>query len=154
MKKKSLKTKLGEVFKKRDNHFWLMIFVVSSTLFIIIIWSLNLNNLFPSRTFKDDLDSMGLSNLKSDIKNEQEAFSRFKELMDKMKEEDDAINQEEIEKLKKAIGERVATSSSSENNNDEEDLIPVISSDLDDSEQRIKELEEKFKELEERLNSN
>ncbi len=154
MKKKSLKTKLGEVFKKRDNHFWLMIFVVSSTLFIIIIWSLNLNNLFPSRTFKDDLDSMGLSNLKSDIKNEQEAFSRFKEVMDKMKEEDDAINQEEIEKLKKAIGERVATSSSSESDNDEEDLIPVISSDLDDSEQRIKELEEKFKELEERLNSN
>ncbi len=154
MKKKSLKTKLSEVFKKRDNHFWLMIFVVSSTLFIIIIWSLNLNNLFPSRTFKDDLDSMGLSNLKSDIKNEQEAFSRFKELMDKMKEEDDAINQEEIEKLKKAIGERVATSSSSESDNDEEDLIPVISSDLDDSEQRIKELEEKFKELEERLNSN
>ena len=40
---------------------------------------------------------MGLSNLKSDIKNEQEAFSRFKEVMDKMKEEDDAINQEEIE---------------------------------------------------------
>ena len=154
MKKKSLKTKLGEVFKKRDNHFWLMIFVVSSTLFIIIIWSLNLNNLFPSRTFKDDLDSMGLSNLKSDIKNEQEAFSQFKEVMDKMKEEDDAINQEEIEKLKKAIGERVATSSSSESDNDEEDLIPVISSDLDDSEQRIKELEEKFKELEERLNSN
>lgn len=162
MGKKKEKTKLRELFKKRDNRFWLMIFVVFSTLFIFVLWFLNLNNIFPKRSFEDDLASMGLDDLKFEIENEKESFSKIKDMVENMKMEESIINEEEVEKLKEAIGERVSSSSESEvevkgdeaSVKNKDDLIPTISQELDSSEQKIKELERKYKELEEKLNSN
>ena len=162
MGKKKEKTKLRELFKKRDNRFWLMIFVVFSTLFIFVLWFLNLNNIFPKRSFEDDLASMGLDDLKFEIENEKESFSKIKDMVENMKMEESIINEEEVEKLKEAIGERVSSSSEAEvevkgdeaSVKNKDDLIPTISQELDSSEQKIKELEQKYKELEEKLNSN
>jgi len=149
MENKNWKIKIKNIIKEKDNRFWLMIFVVLSTIAIFVIWSLNLKNIFPKKDISQEVSDLGLDQIKIELQEDKDSFLKTLESLEEKKSAE-KINQTEVEKLKEAISNKVeennllSTSTSSSS-------IPVISQDLDNSEQEIDELRKKIEELEKKL---
>ncbi len=149
MENKDWKIKIKNIIKEKDNRFWLMIFVVLSTIAIFVIWSLNLKNIFPQKDVSQEISDLGLDQIKTEFQEDKDSFLKTLESLEEKKSAE-KMNQAEVEKLKEAISNKVeennllSTSTSSSS-------IPVISQDLDNSEQEIDELRKKIEELEKKL---
>ncbi len=165
MKTESKMEKIKKVIKAKDSRFWLMIFVTTSTLFILVLWAMNLRNIFPqSISFASDSQALGLDNVNKDMTSISDDFSIFLERLEKIeaesnleKDKNSDIEKKEIDELKKIIEEKI-NNSEKDNlvNNDSLDInstssIPVLSQDLDNSEQEIRELKKRLEELENKL---
>ncbi len=156
MENKNWKKKLKNIFKERDSRFWLMIFVVISTITIFVIWSMNLKDIFPEKSIRQDVEGLGLTQVKTEFQEDKDYFLTLLKKLEKQSSEED-INQAELEKLKQIVGERIEGNNSlGSSTNDllstsSSSSIPVISQDLDNSEQEIKELKKKIEELEKKM---
>lgn len=156
MENKNWKKKLKNIFKERDSRFWLMIFVVISTITIFVIWSMNLKDIFPEKSIRQDVEGLGLTQVKTEFQEDKDYFLTLLKKLEKQSSEED-INQAELEKLKQIVGERIESNNSlGSSTNDllstsSSSSIPVISEDLDNSEQEIKELKRKIEELEKKM---
>ena len=156
MENKNWKKKLKNIFKERDSRFWLMIFVVISTITIFVIWSMNLKDIFPEKSIRQDVEGLGLTQVKTEFQEDKDYFLTLLKKLEKQSSEED-INQAELEKLKQIVGERIEGNNSlGSSTNDllstsSSSSIPVISQDLDNSEQEIKELKRKIEELEKKM---
>lgn len=157
MENKNWKVKMKNIITERDNRFWLMIFVVLSTIAIFVVWSMNLKNIFPKKDISQEASDLGLNQIKTELQEDKDSFL---EILEKLEEKNSAkkINQTEVEKLKEAIGNKVEennlSGTSTDNNistSTSSSSIPVISQDLDNSEQEIDELRKKIEELEKKL---
>lgn len=145
--------KIKNTIKKKDKHFWLLIFIVFSTLLIFILWSVNLKNFFPNNaSFSKDLEKLEISNTKDNLDKTIYDFLLLldKEEKDKKIEEKDALSEESLEKIKKAVNDKIIENKNIKNNNGTS-TIPVLSEDLDNSEQEIIKLKRKIEELEKRI---
>jgi hypothetical protein len=156
MENKNWKNKLKNIFKERDSRFWLMIFVIISTTTIFVVWSMNLKNIFPEKTIRQDVEDLGLIQVKTEFREDKDYFLTLLKKLEKQNSEED-INEAELEKLKQIIEEKIESNNSlGTSTNDllstsSSSSIPVISQDLDNSEQEIEELKRKIEELEKKM---
>ncbi len=155
MKKESWQSKIKRVIKEKDGSFYLMIFVIFFTLLTIFLWASNLKIVFSKDRIDNNKKSIDVSDSKKDVK---DALSDVLTAMNNIDtitasssntSSDLLVEEKDLEKLKEALNEKLdqknlASSSSS--------TIPVISQELDDSEQEIAELKLRISELEEKLN--
>lgn len=158
MENKNWKVKIKNIIKEKDNRFWLMIFVVLSTIAIFVIWSLNLKNIFPKRDINQEAEELGLDQVKTEFQEDKDDFFQLLNKIGQQKKEED-ITQTEIERLKRVVGDKIEENNSLATSADNilatssmaTSSIPIISQDLDDSEQDIEELRKKIEELEKKL---
>ncbi len=165
MEGKNWKQKFIEVLKERDGRFWLMLFVVTSTLSIFVIWSVNIKNVFSSSTtLSDDLNSLGIIDSGERVNSAISEFSSLLERVDEPKEDEKTpLSDDDLEKIIEAINAKIeienssTTASSSTiydidgalDNNSSSDL--VLYPELDESDQTVKELKKIIEELEKKL---
>ena len=158
MENKNWKIKIKGIIKERDNRFWLMIFVVLSTVAIFVFWSMNLKNIFPKRDINQEAEELGLDQVKTEFQEDRDDFFQLLNKIGQQKKEED-ITQTEIERLKRVVGNKIEENNSLATSADNilatssmaTSSIPIISQDLDDSEQDIEELRKKIEELEKKL---
>jgi preprotein translocase subunit SecF len=146
--------KIKEVIKKKDNRFWLMIFVIISTSFIFIFWISELGVMFSgeNKTSKAEEDS-GFEIIKNDAQdNLSQTFEEFWEIVEEESEkknpqiENSVVDiiriEEEIERRKSE--EKVEVSSSTE-------ASTSSLEELESSEETIESLKKRIEELEKNL---
>ncbi len=158
MENKNWKIKIKGIIKERDNRFWLMIFVVLSTVAIFVFWSMNLKNIFPKRDINQEAEELGLDQVKTEFQEDRDDFFQLLNKIGQQKKEED-ITQTEIERLKRVVVNKIEENNSLATSADNilatssmaTSSIPIISQDLDDSEQDIEELRKKIEELEKKL---
>jgi hypothetical protein len=163
MEKKELAQKLKSTVKEKGNRFWLMIFVVTSTLLILVFWAYDIKNTYSGgASWRKDAKDLGISDAKDEA---GDTMSGLMALFDKIKEEDVAstseevsteisstsavLDKEEIEKLKGMLDDKIQKASSSDDVSSSS--VPSLYPELDDSEKTIQDLKKKIAELEGRL---
>lgn len=168
MKSESKMEKIKKVIKAKDSRFWLMIFVTASTLFVLVLWSMNLRNIFPqSISFASDSQALGLDNINKDVVSISDDFSIFLERLEKAEQDlnqeegsNSNIKKQEIDELKKILEDKLNNgdvddvnnpNSKNISNSNNTSSIPILSQDLDNSEQEIRELKKRLEELENKL---
>jgi len=156
MDNKNYLKRLKEIIKEKDNRFWLMIFIILSTSTIFILWAINLDKIFlNSSNSSTEPDNINVVALKEDA---NQAFVDFMKMIEKNKELDkntssstEELDELDLEKIKDALNRELSSSSTNILNN-KIDLSsssdPIISYDLDNSEQEIVELKRRIQELE------
>ncbi len=156
MDNKNYLKRLKEIIKEKDNRFWLMIFIILSTSTIFILWAINLDKIFlNSSNSSTEPDNINVVALKEDA---NQAFVDFMRMIEKNKELDkntssstEELDELDLEKIKDALNRELSSSSTNISNN-KIDLSsssdPIISYDLDNSEQEIVELKRRIQELE------
>lgn len=156
MDNKNYLKRLKEIIKEKDNRFWLMIFIILSTSTIFILWAINLDKIFlNSSNSSTEPDNINVVTLKEDA---NQAFVDFMRMIEKNKELDkntssstEELDELDLEKIKDALNRELSSSSTNISNN-KIDLSsssdPIISYDLDNSEQEIVELKRRIQELE------
>lgn len=165
MEKKEFSQKLKNTVLEKGSRFWLMIFVVVSTIGILVIWSLDIKKTYSSSaSLKNDMNSLGVVEAKEDTsKTMQEFFS----WLDKATEEETAssteeeattssdlnLSVEEIDRLKQIVDSKINSSSSSTTLNISSSSVPSLYPELDDSEQTIQDLKKRIEELESHLDN-
>ena len=160
MKSKNWIVKIKKLIKERDSRFWLLIFVVISTLAVLVIWSMNIKNIFPKNGLSQDFKDLGLDEIKTEFQEDKDDFSKIlEELKSKSEVKNEKKQQDEIEEIRRAINKKIEENNSLNTSSDifvststVTSSIPVISQDLDESEQEINKLKDKIEELEKRLN--
>lgn len=162
MKNEKWPERIKKVIKERDGSFYLMIFVVFFTFLTIFLWVANFKTSLAENkknnkkfvqideTKKEDLNKsiddlmIALDNLDKKNNTTTIEVSTSSTSTDDLSVEISKNELEEVkQKLNNKINELNTTSSSS---------IPILSQELDDSEQEINELKLKIAELEEKLN--
>jgi hypothetical protein len=156
MEKENWQTKIKRVIKEKDGSFYLMIFVIFFTLLTLFLWATNLKIVFSKDKIDDNKGTINISDSKNDVdKALNDVITTLNNLDTATTSTSTATSSEpiiktaDLEKMKQALNEKIdqknlASSSSS--------TIPVISQELDDSEQEIAELKLRIAELEEKLN--
>lgn len=162
MKEKKI-AKLKKVVVERDRRFWLMIFVVLSTLVVLLSWSLDFKNIFFIQRDLSSGEGFDFTQIKTDIQGDvNQTFKEFSELLEEQmnKEQVDNLGQTanidrvraEIEK-KKSESVATNTSDSDVSFNDESvdsDVNENIS-DMEKSDEILEDLRKKIEDLERRL---
>ncbi len=171
MENKNWHQKLIEVIKKRDSRFWLMIFVVVSTLSVLVVWVMDVRNVFSGDNSWDE----ELSLIKSDASNKQleQDLVDLSSFLDNIILEDqpsptnisessevENSNSNDLDKIIEAVNLKLSeqgdenmivsniNDSQSENNSSSD---PILSLELDESDQSLSELRKRIEELEEKL---
>lgn len=171
MENKNWRQKIIEVIKKRDSRFWLMIFVVVSTLSIMSIWMMDVRNVFSGggswneeiSLLKPDNDNNQLDSALGDLANFLDNIV-FEEDLDSENilgtSSSENINNDDLNKIIEAVNlklseqgdENIAISeieSALDEANSSSD--PVLSLDLDASDQAVQEISNSIKELNKKL---
>ncbi len=162
MKNKKWPERIKKVIKERDGSFYLMIFVVFFTFLTIFLWAANFKTSLAENKKNNkkfvQIDETKKEDLNKSIDNLMIALDNLDKINNTTTIEvntsststDDLsveISKNELEEVKQKLNNKInelnTTSSSS---------IPILSQELDDSEQEINELKLKIAELEEKLN--
>lgn len=157
MENNNWKKRMLQTIKEKDSRFWLMIFVVVSTLTIFTVWSVNIKKVFSEdRNLSNDTRDLKIDGSKNNL---NEIVSDFSVLLDQAKnveteeEKKDSLSVEELAKIKEAVSNKIAiqeetstTSSTTVTSTD-----PVLSLELDESDQRIKKIKEAIQDSDEKL---
>lgn len=165
--------KIKKLIKAKDKRFWLMIFVVVSTLSILLIWILDIKNVFQveKKVSKNNFDFTQMKNdAQSDIDKtlndlsaliekqmKDEDLERAKNssgIMDLKKVEElieEKNNQIEGDKNNNQTKNKDIEKNSLENNSEEIDPVQV---DLEKSDQVVEDLKKRIEELEKNLENN
>lgn len=163
MKKEDFFQKMKDAMAEKGNRFWLMIFVVVSTLTILIIWTLDIKNTYSfGSNWDEDAKDLGIAEIKMEVKDD---MSELSDLLKNIKDEsgvststenisttgtssDVILDSDEMEKLKQILDNKIANSSSTEELSSSS--VPSLYPELDDSEKTIQDLKKKIKELEDK----
>lgn len=163
MKKEDFFQKIKAAMSEKGNRFWLMIFVVVSTLTILIIWTLDIKNTYSfGSNWDEDAKDLGIAEIKMEVKDD---MSELSDLLKNIKDEsgvststenisttgtssDVILDSNEMEKLKQILDNKIANSSSTEELSSSS--VPSLYPELDDSEKTIQDLKKKIKELEDK----
>lgn len=160
MENKNWRQKIIEVIKKGDSRFWLMVFVVVSTLSIFVVWSFNIKSVFSgSVKLSQDMENMGMAEVSDEVGS---TFSELADVLNNIKEpeaeEKETLNDEDLNKIIEAVNSKIISAEASttasstvdglENNTSSD---PILSTELDESDQTVKELKKRIEELEKKL---
>lgn len=149
--------KIKKVIKEKDNRFWLMIFVVVSTLVVFVIWISDFNNIFfNDKVVKgNDLDLQSIKNEGlAEFNKNFEDFSSFlgESLVDVENNDTNKLNlileQSVSEKIKGKEAELELA-----NENSKVNSLENID-ELQESEENIENLKRKIEELEQKIEKN
>ena len=161
MKKEKYSKRIKQVLKERDGSFYLMIFVVFFTFLTIFLWASNLKafvvNDKKEGQFFIQIDEEKKEDLNKSIDNLMLIFDSLDEKNELTENElnanstssDDSLKEEnksELEEIKQRLNKKI-----SELNTSSFSSVPILSQELDDSEQEINKLRLKIAELEEKL---
>jgi hypothetical protein len=171
MENKNWRQKIIEVIKKRDSRFWLMIFVVISTLSIMSIWIMDVRNVFSGgNSWNEELSLIKPDNNNNQLDSALGDLANFLENIPVEEESDsenilgtsssENIDDNDLSKIVEAINlklseqgdENIAVSdikNKTEETSSSSD--PILSLDLDASDQSSVELKKIIEELEKRL---
>ncbi len=142
--------KIKSVIKAQDKRFWLMLFVVSSTLLVFIIWTLDIKNVFfeEKKVGESDLNFVEMKKeVQADVNKTLEEFSF---LIEKKMEESGAKESAEIIDLKKV--EDLINEKNKEEEVETDSFLDVSEkSDLEKSDETVDNLKKRIEELEKEL---
>ncbi len=145
------KTKIKETIKKKDSRFYLMLFIVASTLFFTYLWASSLKGFFVEGPgISQDFEVFQAPEIDSDF---EERLDAFRIILEERRVDDDndkSLSDEDLNKIKGVIESRQEEELDIEDEN--EGLgIPIISEELEDSQDLVNELKKKIEELEKKL---
>jgi hypothetical protein len=164
MKKKDIVPRLKEVLRKKDSRFWLMVFVLASTLVMVFLWTASFRGFFSGASISRDIEKMGFSEMSIENQEVNEFLENINKVFDSFNEEkniDDNnfsknntlssdLDEDRIEDLKEKINQIVAEREEGEENSTS---TAIISDEIIKSDEVISELRAQIKELEEKLNN-
>ncbi|MCK9439282.1 MAG: hypothetical protein WC164_02385 [Patescibacteria group bacterium] len=142
--------KIKSVIKAQDKRFWLMLFVVFSTLLVFIIWTLDVKNVFFEEK-KIDKSDFDFAEMKKEVQLDvNKTLEEFSFLIEKKMEESGVNESAEIMDLRKVedlINEKNKTEEI------EVDDFPdsLEKSDLEKSDETVDNLKKRIEELEREL---
>lgn len=156
--------KLKKVVAKKDKYFWLLIFVVVSTLSIFIVWSFNLENIFSNKvSLAGDFEFLNISESKKEVNETLEGFAVLLNSIESQNafeiKDESTLDETDLDKIKKAIDDKIIQNKNEElvdniiTNINNSSSLPILSEELDESDQEIAELKRRIKELEEKINN-
>lgn len=174
MENKNWRQKIIEVIKKKDNRFWLMIFVVFSTLSILSIWVMDIRNVFSSEvSLSEEISFFKIDDSNSQLDYFLEDFDSF---IDNINLEEDSnielssntsstdiLEDSDLDKIIEAVNLKLSEQEDeniiiSDINNSQDEKYemnsssdPILSLELDESDQNLVELKKRIEELEKKL---
>ncbi|HNV12651.1 MAG TPA: hypothetical protein PK686_01890 [bacterium] len=143
--------RIKSVIKAKDKRFWLMIFVVISTLLVFVVWTLDFKNIFSVEKEPITDEQFDFAKMKDDVQTDMnKTLNEFSVLIDKKMEEsrvDDSVQAASFKKVEEAINDKIEeqknASSTAEQN--------VEKSDLEKSDETVENLKKRIEELEKKL---
>jgi hypothetical protein len=145
MNKKDFWSEIKKVLKKKDSRFWLMVFVIVSTSFLLVLWSINLKDYFSDKgNLSQDVENLKLGEGNTEDSNILGDFSSLLEAFAEEKEDSSLRDSQEDESLNKA--QNIFQDLAEDKNN-----LATGSADSDHNEGEIDELRRKIEELEEKI---
>ncbi len=145
--------RIKNIIKAKDKRFWLMLFVVFSTLLVFVIWTLDIKNVFfeEKKITKNDFDFTQMKNeVQADVNKTLEEFSA---LIEKKMEAGGVKNPAEIIDLKK-VEDLIDEKNKTEKNEGNDKIEKTEKSDLEKSEETVESLKKRIEELEKNLENN
>lgn len=165
MEKKEFSQKLKNTVLEKGNRFWLMLFVVVSTIGILVAWSLDIKKTYSSSaSLEHDVEDLGINEAKEETSDTMQEFFSWldKATDDKVASSTEIktatssdlnLSVEEIDRLKQIVDSKINSSSSSTIDKLSSSSVPSLYPELDDSEETIQDLKKRIEELEGRLDN-
>lgn len=143
--------KIRSVIRAKDKRFWLMIFVVSSTLLVFVIWTLDFKNIFAIEKSSGVSEEFDFAKIKEEVQTDMnKTLDEFSVLIDKKMEEskaDNSIQAVNLKKMEEAINNKIEEEKKASSTVEQE----VEKSDLEKSEETVDDLKKRIEDLEKKL---
>ncbi len=165
MEKKEFSQKFKNAVSEKGNRFWLMLFVVISTIGILVVWSLDIKKTYSSSaSLGHDVEDLGIAEAKEETSDTMQEFFSWlnKATEDKATSSNEVetatssnlnLSVDEIDRLKQIVDSKINSSSSSTIEQLGSSSVPSLYPELDDSEETIQDLKKRIEELENRLDN-
>lgn len=142
--------RIKNVIKAKDKRFWLMIFVVVSTLLVFVVWTLDFKNIFSVEKEPTTNEQFDFAKMKDDVQTDMnKTLNEFSVLIDKKMEEsrvDDSVQAASFKKVEEAINDKIE-----EQKNASSTIQNIEKSDLEKSDETVENLKKRIEELEKKM---
>lgn len=142
--------KIKVVIKAQDKRFWLMLFVVVSTLLVFIIWTLDIKNVFFEEKKVNEGD-LNFAEMKKEVQADvNKTLEEFSFLIEKKMEESGVRESTEIMDFKK-VEDLIIEKNKGEEVEVDDSVDVSEKSDLEKSDETVDDLKRRIEELEREL---